>query len=63
MPGDVVRVLGVENSICKPDEESFAYPKDEELDRMIREYFGRLFEKLGEDAAEGKDDSDELAVA
>lgn len=59
----VVRVLGVENSICKPDEESFAYPKDEELDRMIREYFGRLFEKLGEDAAEGKDDSDELAVA
>lgn len=41
----VSRIKGVKNSCVKPDENlSFAYPKDEELERLINEYFDKLLD-------------------
>ena len=41
------RVLGLDFSLCKQDEEDdqFAYPRDECLEEYIRSYFSDLSEK------------------
>lgn len=42
----LVRHLGVDNSLVKPDEGlGFAYPDDEELNVLIKEYFDSFIEK------------------
>lgn len=47
----VTRTLGMNNSICKPDSEmGFAYPQDDELMKLIDEYFSELFTSLNGDA-------------
>ena len=40
----MVRVLGVDNSLVKP-EEDFAYPKDEQLEKLIAEYFNEMIKE------------------
>lgn len=40
----VVRIRGIDNSLCKP-EGGFAYPEDEEMMKVIREFYDGLFER------------------
>ncbi|WP_294240707.1 hypothetical protein [Pseudobutyrivibrio sp.] len=49
----VSRVLGVQNSICKPDSKmDFAYPFDEKLEAEINKYYKVLFEQLHDNEEE-----------
>ena len=58
------RVLGIHNSICKPNdkEDDFAYPEDEKLMGLVKEYFDRLVaERLNKPGGdEETDDADSL---
>ena len=45
----VTRTLGMTNSICKQlEDDSFAYPLDDELMKLIKDYFDQLFLKLNQ---------------
>lgn len=44
----LTRILGICNSLVKPDEETgFAYPCDDALERAIENYFGKIVNKDG----------------
>ena len=59
----VVRVLGFNNSICMQDEgDSFAYPKDDGLDEMIKAYFDKLLGTLHKPLITESDESRDNAA-
>lgn len=57
------RVLGIENSICNPDnEDDFAYPVDETLDGLVKEYFDNLGKVLNYDESVSDESENEESL-
>lgn len=50
----ISRILGIDSILISIDENDFAYPSDPELERMIGEYFDKMFNQKREENDNGK---------